>query len=1315
MADKLSSLFDLECDRLNPHASGFWNNTSLRQLRLKLEEVYDLLHDAERCRSDQNPFPDSWFNDLKDVACDVDELIDECEQSGTSKCKIDREVRRIIGNLVRLLGSFQKFVSDVYEPMISYANLGLPDKSYGLFDIQRYSSKSDIINTMLRSNDDVEEILRIVPIFGEPGIGKTLLAERIYHDEEVKSHFEFRTWVSVGSDLDFLKIVKGIAVEYAKTLSTEFLSMLKLMDVLEEKKVLIVLDDVQSDDDTNLALLKLWLKTHIGGPGSCVLITTRSVDVVNYMGTVTATHLTCYLEEDDSEKDKYGVMAVPQRHSSFVSEHLGLSETYPTSDTESEWAADEDPVSNTEIVAEDEMTFHRETDATAMYNESDLPIMSLKREYLAHRSGSVDIISDAKERMLPGREMESEAAASQSEEGTKPGLDASVKQLVEPVAEVAAMELGSSNITDMKTIHRNAEKVFKYMNDITATKIGVHGMGGIGKTTLLKGLISNSKMKSMFDVIILVTVSRYWSIRKIQNEVLRQLSLCHEDSETDSEVAERLFQVLKGKKFLLLLDDVWEHIDLGEVGIPDPTSENGCKILVASRKLDVCHNMKVVDVETVSWEEAWEIFYEQVGGFIHSPDILPFARAIIKGCGGLPLVIIVSGRALTAENNVSVWDDASRRFSSSSTAGANVVQLLKFSFDQLKDGDTKSCFLHCGLFPEDQEVDIFKFIEYCIQERIITGSRVDAHQRGSSIVNALVRASLLQVTGGGDSIKMHDLIRDLAVGILSAAEGSQFLLGAYSRLTEQAYPEHSFPSRSLPTPESSELIIPEGHQFLFRVGAGLPEPPSEEEWNHSNMIFLMDNKLCTLPRRLNCPKLLMLFLQRNCQLRVIPPSFFDCMASLKVLNLSKTRIKSLPKTFFKLKNLEILILRDCERLAMLPSEVGYLQSLEVLDLGGTEISKLPSEIGKLATLRHLDVSFYGSINYLEYRNLPNELISSGIISRLSALETLSIVVYPGDRRWYENVKFVITEVSDLMKLSSLCFHFPDIELLALFVQSSIAWNAQHLTYFKFVVGHDVKNITSRVSDHVEFDYNQQGRCLRFVNGKNIPDAVLRTLACTDAFYLDHHLDICSLTNFGVENINGLKFCIISECPKIQTVVDSTELTETVFPSLKNLSIYHLWNLTCIWEGIVPKGSFAELRILSVHACPKLRYVFSSPMIQFVSKLEQLVVEDCPAMEEIIHEGEIIDSSCIMLPNLKKLTLHNLPGLVNIWTSAWSSLEHINFYDCPRLKKIGADSKLVNTIIEIKAEKSWWDALEWEDNELQLQLQNCLTAICEDDL
>ncbi|KAK4566446.1 hypothetical protein RGQ29_002623 [Quercus rubra] len=230
----------------------------------------------------------------------------------------------------------------------------------------------------------------------------------------------------------------------------------------------------------------------------------------------------------------------------------------------------------------------------------------------------------------------------------------------------------------------------------------------------------------------------------------------------------------------------------------------------------------------------------------------------------------------------------------------------------------------------------------------------------------------------------------------------------------------------------------------------------------------------------------------------------------------------------------------------------------------------------------------------------------------------------------------------------------------------------------------------------------------------IPDAVLEVLTCTTAFYLDHHINVCSLSEFGVSNFNGLRFCVLRECPKIQTIIGNKELSEAVFPVLEHLSINYLSNFSKISEGMIPQGSFAKLRILTVHACPSVQFVFASSMLQFFSKLEDLIVEDCPAIEEIIFQDPVVGSGSDKLPSLKRLKLHYLPRLVNIMKGAWPPLESISIYDCPRLKKLGFKSNTCHTLKEIKAENDWWEDLDMQDT-LRLRLQAHFTPICDNDL
>ncbi|XVF65776.1 hypothetical protein PTKIN_Ptkin09bG0277400 [Pterospermum kingtungense] len=622
-----------------------------------------------------------------------------------------------------------------------------------------------------------------------------------------------------------------------------------------------------------------------------------------------------------------------------------------------------------------------------------------------------------------------------------------------------------------------------------------------------------------------------------------------------------------------------------------------------SKILDGKGTYTVRRIERVSTEEALQLFDEQVGGLIDMPSIQHFAQGIVEGCCGLPFLIVVIGRAMAGEKNVSVWPHAFNEFSvlgRDIKSREELIQLLKFSFHRLKSQSLKSCFLYCALFSEDQEINTEEFIENCIQEGLIA-----AYERGYDIVDALLHAFFLETTDDGRSIRMRDVMRDLALGILSQEEGSQFLLKAYSSKPLNLQ-DHSLVGPHEST-ESNRLFIPDAHQFILRAGSGLTKPPSLEEWEKSKMIFLMDNKLSTLPERPSCPGLLTLFLQRNFSLRVIPMSFFDCMPWLKVLNSSNTRIKCLPETISKLISLETLILCHCERLAMLPTDIGSLKLLQILDLKGTEINILPDEIGELASLKYLDVCFYGSTDRNEYIKLPQGLISIGIISRLHALESLGISVCPGDERWN------------------------------------------------------------------------------------------------------------NISNFGIGNTGKLKYCIVSECPAVKAIVDDEDFTEVVFPCLERLSIHHLWNLVYIWEGVLPEGSFAMLRTLHVHACLKLKYVFKSSMLQFLSNLDELIVDDCTTIEKIIVDDMTPEQSYFSFSNFKRLTLHYLPALDNICEGAWPFVKYIDVYSCPNFKKINLDLELKHTLKEIKGEKNWWDALEWKEPGLGLHFEQLFTPVSEDDI
>ncbi|XP_058202700.1 disease resistance protein RUN1-like [Rhododendron vialii] len=412
----------------------------------------------------------------------------------------------------------------------------------------------------------------------------------------------------------------------------------------------------------------------------------------------------------------------------------------------------------------------------------------------------------------------------------------------------------------------------------------------------------------------------------------------------------------------------------------------------------------------------------------------------------------------------------------------------------------------------------------------------------------------------------------------------------------------------------------------------------------------------------------MLSLEGNVKLTAIPDSFFDGIQNLQVVNLSNTRIRMLPTSFFGLSKLQALVLRDCPLFMDLPPEIGDLEHLELLDLQGTDVNNLPNEVGKLGFLKILRVSFYGPVECIKQVKLSQALLSHETISSLLLLNELSISARPGDPRWNNIAESVTEEVTYLKGLISLHFYFPDADILELFIRRSASWTLKSLTKFKFVVGLNIFHIVSEVPKEVEFDYDKEDRCLRYMNGDStIHDAIVRVLNRASAFYLDNHFTVNSLSEFGLDNMKELKFCIATECPCIQVLVDANNDAESVLPLLERLSMHCLWNLKSICKGLVPRGSFNRLKSLSVHKCPKLTYVFTETLLDHFSNLEELVVEDCESVKAIVKtEADSDEGFSASLTVLNVMTVKHLPELRRIGNGPWSLLEQVNIYNCPKL-------------------------------------------------
>ncbi|MBA0629881.1 hypothetical protein Godav_024373, partial [Gossypium davidsonii] len=145
------------------------------------------------------------------------------------------------------------------------------------------------------------------------------------------------------------------------------------------------------------------------------------------------------------------------------------------------------------------------------------------------------------------------------------------------------------------------------LKDESVSVIGVHGMGGIGKTTLVKEIARKVKDK-LFDSVVIATVTQTIDIEKIQNRIAELLDLKFEEHSTDVKALRLRERLKKEKRVLVVLDDIWGKVDLEE--------------------------------------EAWDLFKKKAGDCVECCDLKPIAKKVVEKCAGLPIAIATVAGAL---------------------------------------------------------------------------------------------------------------------------------------------------------------------------------------------------------------------------------------------------------------------------------------------------------------------------------------------------------------------------------------------------------------------------------------------------------------------------------------------------------------------------------------------------------------------------------------------------------------------------------------------------------------------------------------------
>ncbi|VAH42828.1 unnamed protein product [Triticum turgidum subsp. durum] len=461
----------------------------------------------------------------------------------------------------------------------------------------------------------------------------------------------------------------------------------------------------------------------------------------------------------------------------------------------------------------------------------------------------------------------------------------------------------------------------------TLSAISIVAMGGAGKTSLVRKIYTSSRVKEHFDTVAWVTVSQKFKAVDLLTSIVGQImgarvgfNIC------ECEVGKEIHNFLLQKRFLIVLDDVWEtdtweQINKMVKAFPDVA--NGSRVLLTTRKQDVANHVqmptRVHHLKKLDEEKSWELFSSKAlpsysrCAVCDVDEFEELGKKLAKKCNGLPLALAVLGGYLSKNLNRETWINILLSWPSTKD-GQMMRDILARSYNDLPDHYLRSCFLYVGAFPEDYEISVSDLIELWIAECFIPHTpKHTLEEIARKYVTELAQRSLVQVVsrsrahGWIERIRIHDILRDWCI----------------EEAREDGFLDMIDKTACWDSASSFERTLSYRASFQNFSGQIL-------QATTPNLRTLVGFELSSI--------------------------FLPKLRFLRVLHIENSDLENFAPAIGGCIHLRCLRLRRCGNVT-LPSSIEELLYLQIIDLRKTNLdSTLPNSLWNIPTLRHVYLS-----------------------------------------------------------------------------------------------------------------------------------------------------------------------------------------------------------------------------------------------------------------------------------------------------------------------------------------------------------------------